>query len=379
MNLNASAAVGGAECVPFTDLSWQWKQIESGVLPDMRLLFEAGAFSLGKWVDQFEHNIAKYLGVAHAIGVNSGTSALHLAMIAAGIGPRDGVLVPANTFVATVWALLYVGAKPIFCDVDTASWTIDPVDAARRMSADIKAIVPVHLYGQPAATDAIMEFARRHQLVVVEDVAQAIGARYAGRHLGTFGRLGCFSFYPAKNLGAAGEAGLVVTDNSNLAQRIRALRNHAQKERYVHSEIGFNYRMDGVQGLILNHKLALLDAWTDQRRTIAALYQQALADCPLQLPRVINGDHVWHLFVVHTPERDRLRDYLATLGIETGLHYPVPLHRQPCFAQFDVHQGSYPNCEKNARECLSLPIFSGMTEAQTDRVIDGVRSFFGLK
>jgi dTDP-4-amino-4,6-dideoxygalactose transaminase len=376
VNLNSLNAVHGRERVPFNDLALQWQQIEAKALPDLKSLFEASTFCLGPWVEQFEKDIAAYIDTPHAIGVNSGTSALHLAMITAGVGSGDKVLVPANTFVATVWAVLYVGAEPVFCDVDPASWTIDPRDAERRMSSGVKAIIPVHLYGQPANMDAIVALARRHDLCVVEDVAQAFGARYGNRQLGTVGRLGCFSFYPGKNLGAAGEAGLVITADDFGARRIRALRSHAQTERYIHGELGFNYRMDGIQGLILGHKLALLDGWTNERRRIAKRYLEELAGLPLELPRIVNGDHVWHLFVVHTPERDRLRAHLAGLAVDTGLHYAVPLHRQPCFAKLDFDRDSFPNADRNARECLSLPIFAGMTDRQVDAVINGVQSFF---
>ncbi|HEV2099933.1 MAG TPA: DegT/DnrJ/EryC1/StrS family aminotransferase [Stellaceae bacterium] len=364
--------------VPFADLGWQWRQIEAEALPDLGRLFAASAFCLGPWVERFETEIAAYLGVGQAIGVNSGTSALHLALIAAGIGPGDRVLVPANTFVATAWAVLYVGAAPVLCDVEPGSWNIDPTDAERRCGPAVRAILPVHLYGQPADMAAINALAGRHGLAVIEDAAQAIGAAYGGRRVGGFGRLGCFSFYPAKNLGAAGEAGLVTTDDAALAKRVRALRDHAQIERYVHSELGFNYRMDGIQGLVLSHKLLRLEEWTAQRRAVAQRYLDELSDTPLELPRVVNGDHVWHLFVVHTPKRDRLRRHLHERGIHTGLHYPVPLHRQSCFSHLEIDQSSFPCADRNARECLSLPIFAGMTPAQTDRVIAEIHGFFGL-
>jgi dTDP-4-amino-4,6-dideoxygalactose transaminase len=363
--------------VPFADLACQWRQIEGEALRDLGELFAESAFCLGPWVERFEAAVADYLGVAHAVGVNSGTSALHLALIAAGIGQGDHVLVPANTFIATVWAVLYVGAVPVLCDVEPGSWTIDPTDAERRCGPSVKAIMPVHLYGQPANMAAVGALAERHGLVVVEDAAQAIGARYDGRSVGGLGRLGCFSFYPAKNLGAAGEAGLVTTGDAALAQRLRRLRNHAQPERYVHTELGFNYRMEGIQGLILAHKLRRLEQWTEERRGIAERYLAGLAGTPLELPKVANGDHVWHLFVVHTVERERLRRYLADRGIETGLHYPVPLHRQPCLSHLISDLGSFPCADRNARECLSLPIFAGMTAAQTERVITEIRHFFG--
>jgi len=363
--------------VPFTDLSIQWRQIEEKALPDIHRLFETGAFSLGPFVAQFEQAAGEYLGIAHAIGVNSGTSALHLALIAAGIGPGDKVLVPSHTFIATAWGVLYVGATPVLCDVEEESANIDLADAERRLDPAVKAIIPVHLYGQPADIAGVMAFAARHRLVVIEDAAQAIGARFGSRRVGTFGLCGCYSFYPAKNLGAAGEAGLVVTADEAIARRLRALRHHAQSERYVHDELGFNYRMEGLQGLILGHKLPLLDGWTESRRKLAQAYHERLAGLPLALPQVVHGDHVFHLYVVRGKDRDRLGDYMRRAGIETGLHYPVPLHAQPALARFVTDARSFPVADRYARECLSLPLFAGMTEPQLDRVCQTIRRFFG--
>jgi dTDP-4-amino-4,6-dideoxygalactose transaminase len=367
------------DSVPFNDLAWQWRQIQNKVSSGLQEIFESSSFILGPHVDRFEREVAAYLGVEHAIGVSSGTSALHLALVAAGIGRDDKVLLPANSFVATAWAVCYVGAEPVFCDVDPISWTMNVADAEQRLTGGVRAIVPVHLYGQPADMDAVLAFAGRHDLVVIEDAAQAIGARYRGRRVGTIGDFGCFSFYPGKNLGAAGDAGLVATNDADVADRLRALRNHAQFTRYRHDELGFNCRMDGIQGLVLGVKLPLLEAWTKERRRIARRFQDGLKGLPLELPVVANGDHVWHLFVVHTLERDKLREHLAELGIETGLHYPIPLHRQPCFSALGGDPDGFPNTDRNARECLSLPLFAGMTEAQIDRVINGARSYFERK
>jgi dTDP-4-amino-4,6-dideoxygalactose transaminase len=363
--------------IPFTDLSIQWRQIEEKALPDICRLFENGAFCLGPFVERFEQAAANYLGIAHAIGVNSGTSALHLALIAAGIGPGDKVLVPSHTFIATVWGVLYVGATPVLCDIEEESATIDLADAERRIVAAVKAIIPVHLYGQPADMAGVLEFAARHGLVVIEDAAQAIGARFDGRCVGTLGLCGCYSFYPTKNLGAAGEAGLVVTADDAIAQRLLALRHHAQSERYIHTELGFNYRMEGIQGLILGHKLPLLDRWTDSRRKLAQAYHERLAGLPLTLPQVVHDDHVFHLYVVRSKDRNRLGDYMRRAGIETGLHYPVPLHAQPALARFVANAQTFPVADRYARECLSLPLFVGMTEAQVERVCEAIRQFFG--
>jgi dTDP-4-amino-4,6-dideoxygalactose transaminase len=364
------------DTIPFTDLSLQWRQIESKALPDIRRLFEDSAFCLGPFVERFEQAVAHYIGAAHAIGVNSGTSALHLALIAAGVGPGDKVLLPTYTFVATAWAVLYVGATPVLCDVEEASANIDVADAERRMDGAVKAIIPVHLYGQPADLGAVTAFVTRHRLVMIEDAAQAIGARFAGRHVGTFGLCGCFSFYPAKNLGAAGEAGLVVTSDAAIARRLRALRHHAQTDRYVHAELGFNYRMEGLQALVLSHKLPLLDGWTKARGKIAQRYNERLAGLPLALPQIAHGEHVFHLYVVRSKERDRLREHLQRAGIETGLHYPVPLHAQPALARFVSDAQCYPVADRYARECLSLPLFPGMTEGQIERVCETIRRFY---
>ncbi|WP_457580209.1 DegT/DnrJ/EryC1/StrS family aminotransferase [Ensifer canadensis] len=362
--------------VPFVDLSIQWNQIRSSVMPDMERLFEASAFCLGPWAKDFEQRIAEYLGVRHAVAVSSGSAALHVAVIAAGIVPGDKVLVPTHTFIGTVWGLIYAGAIPVFCDVEPGAGTIDVRDAESKLDEKVKAIIPVHLYGQPADMAAVLEFARRHKLLVIEDVAQAIGARYDGQPLGSLGDFGCFSFYPGKNLGAAGEGGLVVTNDDQSADAMRALRDHGQAQRYVHQMIGYNYRMDGIQALVLGHKLAHLDDWTNQRRQIALRYAEGLAGLPLKLPEVVHGDHVFHLYVVRTQQRDALKGHLDGHGVQTGLHYPIPLHKQPCFADMASVEGNFPVADDYAGTALSLPMFAGLTPGQQDRVIDAVRSFF---
>ncbi|MBV8591314.1 MAG: DegT/DnrJ/EryC1/StrS family aminotransferase [Acetobacteraceae bacterium] len=362
--------------VPFSDLSLQWREIADAARADLEILFSTSSFCAGPFVERFEAAVADYLGVRHAIGVNSGTSALHLALIAAEVGAGDKVLVPANTFIATIWAVLYVGAVPVLCDVEPASGNIDVEDAERRIDPSVRAIIPVHLYGQPANMEAVLALADHHGLAVIEDAAQAIGARYRGRPVGGFGLLGCFSFYPGKNLGAAGEAGLVTTDDAKLADRVRALRNHAQTERYLHAELGFNYRMEGIQGLVLRHKLPHLDGWTEQRRAVARRYAMGLAGLPLTLPQVVHSDHVYHLYVILAEQRDRLRAFLGEHGVETGLHYPVPIHRQPCLAKLEMDRKSYPVSDAYARNGLSLPMFAGMTDVQTCLVVTAVRAFY---
>ncbi len=362
--------------VPFMDLAQQWHQIADEVRPELDHLFERSAFSQGPFAATFETAFADFVGAREAVGVNSGTSALHLAVLAAGIGPGDRVLIPAQTFIATAWAVLYAGAEPVLVDVDAETGTLDAADAEQRLSRPAKAIIPVHLFGQPADMEAVMALADRHGLTVIEDCAQAHGARYRGRLVGTFGQTGCFSFYPGKNLGAAGEAGAITTDDPERAEVMRQMRNHGQQERYVHGRIGYNYRMDGVQGVVLSAKLKRLPAWTDQRRAIAARYGEGLADLGLRCPRVVNDDHVWHLYVVRTPHRDALRAHLDAHGVQTGLHYPVPLNRQPVLAASVAKPDSYPNADDWADQGLSLPLFPGMTDAQVDAVIKAVRDFF---
>jgi dTDP-4-amino-4,6-dideoxygalactose transaminase len=362
--------------VPFNDLSIQWRQIAADVRRDFETVFETGAFCLGPQVEAFEQEAAAYLGSPHAIGVSSGTAALHLAMVAAGVGPGDEVLVPSHTFIGTVWCVLYVGATPVLCDVDPMTGTLDAVDAERRLTSRTRAVIPVHLYGQPANVDEIMALAERHGLVLVEDAAQSIGARWNGRATGSIGAFGCYSFYPGKNLGAAGEAGMVITADAGAATRLRALRAHAQSKRYVHDELGFNYRMDGLQAAVLRHKLRRIDDWTAHRKAIADRYDAELKGLPLELPQVRHQDHVWHLYVVRTPRREELRAHLLQAGIETGLHYPTPCHRQPCLAHLALDRGSFPHADRWASEGLSLPLFTGMTETQVTHVVDSVARFF---
>ena len=366
-----------SDAIPFNKLAIQWAEIAAEANADIAELFANSAFSHGRYVEAFEQDVAGWLDTPHAIAVNSGTSALHLAMLAAGIGPGDEVLVPAHTFIATIWGVLYVGATPVLCEVEEATGNIDVADAARRVTARTVAVVPVHLYGQPADLGAIMTLAARHGLKVIEDNAQSIGARWAGRMCGTFGLMGCFSFYPGKNLGAAGDAGMVVTADDALAARLRRQCSHGETDRYRHAEIGYNYRMDGFQGIILRHKLRRLHVWTERRKQLAARYAATLDGLPLRLPQVQHQDHVWHLYVVRTEQRDALRVHLHADGIATGLHYPIPNHRQPCLSHLPLDPAGYPVADTWASQGLSLPLFYGMTDADLDRVAASVSHFFG--
>jgi dTDP-4-amino-4,6-dideoxygalactose transaminase len=355
--------------VPFIDLHSQFNQLRDEVLRAMEEVAASTTYILGPRVAEFEKAFAAQLGARHCIGVNSGTSALHLALLAAGVGRGDEVITVPMTFVATTWAISYVGAIPVFVDADPATYTLDVSQVKKKITRRTRAFLPVHLYGQPADLEPVLDLGKQYGIPVVEDAAQAHGARYRGKPAGSFGLCGCFSFYPGKNLGAYGEGGALVTNDDAVARRVRSLRDHAQSERYHHDEIGFNYRMDALQGAVLSIKLKHLDQWTAARRRLATRYQDLLAELPLQLPVEAAGrEHVWHLFVVLHPDRDRLRQALDGRGIVTGLHYPVPVHLQKAYRHLGHSPGDFPVAERVGRECLSLPLFPEMTVAQQDAV-----------
>jgi dTDP-4-amino-4,6-dideoxygalactose transaminase len=359
--------------VPFSDLQAQNASVRDEIGRELREVVDSSAFILGPKVEAFEAAFARFAGARHCVAVNSGTSALHLALLGAGVGPGDEVLTVPMTFVATSWAVSYVGATPVFVDVDPVTYTMHPVLAEAKITPRTKAILPVHLYGQPADLGPLLELGRRHGIPVIEDAAQAHGAAYAGRRVGALGLCGCFSFYPGKNLGAFGEGGAVVTDDAALATRFRALRDHAQSERYRHDEIGFNYRMDGLQGAVLGVKLRYLERWNKIRRELAARYGELLADLPVQAPVAGEGrEHVWHLYVVLHPERDRLRAEMDAAGIRTGLHYPVPVHLQKAYRHLGHKPGDFPVAERVGRDCLTLPLFPEMTARQQDAVVEAL-------
>jgi dTDP-4-amino-4,6-dideoxygalactose transaminase len=359
--------------VPLADLRAQFAQIRDEALPALAAVAESGGYVLGQPVTSFERAFADAHGVKHCIAVNTGTSALHLALIAAGVGPGDEVITVPMTFVATSWAISYCGAKPVFVDVDPSTFTMDPEQAAAAITPRTKAILPVHLYGQPADLGPLRELADKHGIALIEDACQAHLATYRGRPVGGFGMAAGFSFYPGKNLGACGEGGAVVTDDDAHAARMRALRDHAQTQRYHHSEIGFNYRMDAMQGVVLGLKMKHLQRWTERRRMLAARYLELLRDMPIDLPVVAaDRDPVWHLFVALHPERDRIRAGLEADGIQTGLHYPVPVHLQPAYAHLGHKRGDFPVSERVGGECLTLPLYAEMTEEQQDWVVEAL-------
>jgi len=355
--------------VPFLDLQAQYHSIKADVDAAVARVLESSQFVLGEEVACFEKEFAAASGAAFGIAVNSGTSALHLAFLAAGVGPGDEVITVPHTFVATVAAIRYTGARAVFVDIDPVSFNMDPAKVESAITPRTKAIAPVHLYGQPADMDPILEIARRHALVVVEDAAQAHAARYRGGPVGSLGDLACFSFYPGKNLGAYGEGGIVVTSNAEYARAIRMLRDWGQDRKYHHVLAGFNYRMEGMQGAILRVKLRHLESWTEARRAHAARYRALLADTGLGLPAEMPGArHVYHVFAVRTREREALIQHLAEEGIQTGVHYPVPVHLQPAYRDPAWAEGSFPNAEQAAQEVLSLPLYPEMTEAHLQAV-----------
>jgi len=363
--------------IPYLDLAAQLRPLRSELNAVINRTVDNCTFCLGPDVAQFERDFAKYCQAKYAVGFNSGTSALHVAMRLLDIGPGDEVVTTPMTFVATSWAISYVGARPVFVDIDDQSCTLDPKLVERAITPRTRAIMPVHLYGHPCDLDPLLEICRRHKLILVEDAAQAHGAKYRGKVVGTFGALAGFSFYPGKNLGACGEGGALVTDNEIYAARARSFREHGSTRRYYHDEIGYNYRMEGLQGAVLGVKLKFLDRWTQSRRRVARRYHELLADTPLQLPLEADyAESVYHLYVVRHPRRDELKLYLEANKIGCALHYPVPLHLQKCYASLGYQSGDFPVAEKAARECLSLPIYPELTDEQITRVSAVIHEFF---
>jgi dTDP-4-amino-4,6-dideoxygalactose transaminase len=360
--------------IPMLDLKAQYRSIKPEIDAAVAQVFESGQFVLGGEVAAFEREFAEFCGAAHAVAVNSGTSALQLALIASGVGPGDEVITVPFTFVATAAVVEYVGAVPVFVDIDPRTFTMNPAAIEDAISDRTKAIIPVHVFGQTADMDPIREVAARNGLAVVEDAAQAHGARYRGVRAGALGDFGCFSFYPTKNLGAAGEGGIVVTDDEGGAEQIRALRNWGERAKYEHAIRAFNARMDALQAAVLRVKLRHLAEWTDARRRIARRYDEAFEGMGLQLPREMEyARHVYHLYTVRLADRDALQKSLAADGIGTGVHYPIPIHLQPAWADLGYAAGSFPEAERAAAEVLSLPVYPEMTDQQVEAVVGSVR------
>jgi dTDP-4-amino-4,6-dideoxygalactose transaminase len=344
--------------IPFLDLRAQYQQIKREVAAEISQVMENGQFVLGPSVTAFEERFAAYCDVKHCVALNTGTSALHLALLATGIRPGDEVITVSMTFVATTAAILYCGAKPVFVDVDPRTWTMDPKLVEAAITPRTKAILPVHLHGLMADMDPIIDIARRHKLVVIEDAAQSHGAEYKGRRAGSMGDVGCFSFYPGKNLGAFGEAGAAVTDNPDLARQMRLLRDWGQESKYNHVVPGYNYRMDGIQGAVLNVKMNYIEAWTDARRVVASHYDRLLAGN--RYGRSVPPSHcrhVYHVYAIELADRDRVQKALQAAGVATGIHYPVPVHLQKAYANLGYGLGDLPITEALASRFLSLPIY----------------------
>ncbi len=370
------ASIPIAERVPFLDVGATYTEIRAEIDRSIARVLDSGWFLLGESLAAFEREFARRCGVAHCVGVGSGLDALVLILRAADIGPGDEVLVPANTFVATWLAVTYVGATPVGVEPDPESYNMDPSDAARRITDRTRAVIPVHLYGQPAEMDALRTLCDQHGLRLFEDAAQAHGATYRGRPAGSLSDAAAWSFYPGKNLGAFGDGGAVTTNDDALAERISVLRNYGSRVKYVHDELGMNSRLDEIQSAVLLTKLAHLDEWNARRRAIAARYRDELAGAPLQLPNA--PGHVessWHLFVARVDGREAFRDHLRERGVETLVHYPLAPHLQPAYAGLGLRRGSYPIAERLQDEVVSLPIGPHMSDEQVSAVIDACRSF----
>lgn len=362
--------------VPFVDLATQYASIEAELNAAMRDVLLKTDYILGKDVELFEEEFAAYCGADHAVGLDSGMSALELALRACGVGPGDEVITAANSFIASALAITHSGATPVLVDVDPETYNIDVAAVAQAITPRTRAILPVHLYGQPADLDPIMEIARRHGLAVIEDACQAHGARYKGRRVGGLGHAAAFSFYPGKNLGAYGDGGMVVTNDAGIAQSVRMLRNYGQREKYQHVVLGYNRRLDTLQAAVLRVKLRYLDAWNGARRQHAARYNELLRGHDLVIPsEAAYAESVWHLYVVRVAQRDGLRAHLTTNGIATGIHYPVPIHLQPAYADLGYGAGDFPISERAAQEIVSLPMYAELGAEAIAGVAEAVLSF----
>ena len=357
--------------IPFLDLSAQYRSIGADLEREVLAALRSCNYVLGAQVERFEADFAAYCGVRHAVAVSSGTSALHLALLAAGVGPGDEVITVPMTFVASAAAIVYTGATPVFVDIDPTTWTMDPARIEAAITPRTRAVLPVHLHGRLADMDAIGAIARRRGLVVIEDAAQAHGAERGAVRAGAFGEMGCFSFYPGKNLGACGEGGAVTTDDESLAAVLRSLRDWGQEGKYNHVRHGFNFRMDALQGAALGVKLPHLDGWNDARRRVAAAYQSGLP-AALTRPAPIGADHACHVYAVRVADRDATRDRLHRAGVATNVHYPIPVHLQPAYSGLGYGKGDFPESEAFARETMSLPLYPELSPRDVAAVIEAV-------
>lgn len=365
--------------IPFVDLQAQYRSIKDQADAAVLAVMARGDYILGGAVSEFERAFADYCEADYAVGVDSGYSALELALLAYDIGPGDEVITAANTFIATTLAISNCGAKPVLVDIDPDTYNIDPQKIEAAITPATRAIMPVHLYGQPADMDPILEIAQRHNLIVIEDAAQAAGARYKGRKIGGIGHAAGFSFYPGKNLGAYGDAGAVVTNDPAVADKVRLLRNIGQRVKYHHDVKGFNHRLDTMQAAVLQVKLPYLDGWNEQRRRAAATYERLLAGLPIVTPSVLDEvEHIYHLYVVRLENREALQEALQDAGVATGLHYPVPIHLQPAYQELGYKRGDFPITEAYAETILSLPIFPELDDQKVAYVVDLIQGYFAL-
>ena len=357
--------------IPLADLNAEYEAVGAEIDEAIRSVVESKSFVGGEFLQRFESEFAGFSGLEHGVGTSSGTTALQLALLACGVQPGDEVVTVPNTFIATAEAIVHAGATPVFCDVDPQTMNMNPERLREAITPRARAVLPVHLNGQPAAMDEISAIAAEHDLAVIEDAAHAHGAEFDGKPVGSFGKAACFSFYPAKNLGAYGDAGAVLTNDPEIAESVRMLRDHGRSAKYTHKTIGFNYRMDALQGAILSAKLRHLADWNANRRRSAAVYDELLAPIPNLTTPVVHpkADHVYHLYVVKLGERDALRTTLADAGIGSGVHYPLPLHLQPAFAYLGHETGAFPVTEALAEQIISLPMFPELTRPQIERVV----------
>ena len=362
--------------VPFNDLTRIHNPIKNEILESISKIIDKNNYILGEPVEIFENNFADFHKINFGIGVDSGTSAIELGLRALGIGKNDEVIIPANTFIATASAVIFSGAIPVFVDCDEY-YNIDVEKIKNKITSRTKAIIPVHLYGQVANIEEIMKIAKENNLKVIEDACQAHGLSHDGKFVGSFGDIACFSFYPGKNLGAFGDAGMILTNNKEIAENIKMSRNYGQSIKYHHDFLGFNKRLDTIQAAVLDIKLKKLNEWTMERKQIAGKYKEKLKNPVLILPKEkYPGEHVYHLFVIRVKERDKFMDFLKKNGIDTGIHYPIPIHLQKSCSNLGYKEGDFPRTEEFAREIVSLPIFPGMIDEEIDYVCDKIKEYF---
>jgi dTDP-4-amino-4,6-dideoxygalactose transaminase len=363
--------------IPLVDLKAQLDSIRDEVNQAIGSVVENTSFILGKEVELFENEFAHYIGTNYCVGVGSGTEALHLALRALDIGEGDEIITAANSYIATALAISYVGAKPVFVDIDPKTNNIDPEMVEQRINPNTRAIIPVHLYGHPAEMDQIMAISKKHNLSIVEDAAQAHGAEYKGKKVGTFGDISCFSFYPGKNLGAFGDGGAIVTNSEVLANKIRILRNYGESKKYYHEEIGYNCRLDAIQAAILRVKLKYLDSWNEYRLNNSRIYNNYLKDLPIKTP--LDKEYVknvYHLYVIHVNDRDKVLEFLRSKGVFASIHYPIPIHLQNAYRDLEYRKGDFPITEKYAQEIISLPMFAELKEDQIKYIAETLEEYF---